>query len=95
MAVKLHRCNLMFIKGGHPCWRVQKALDEASVDYEIVTEPLRRGRRTEVIQKTGQKLVPVIELRMARSSGKTHRSSSPAFARTGCMLSAATRVASA
>lgn len=62
MAVKLHRCSLMFIKGGHPCWRVQKALDDAGVDYEVVKEPLRRGRRTELIQKTGQKLLPAVEL---------------------------------
>lgn len=52
----------MFVKGPHPCWRVQKALDEAGVDYEVVKEPLRRGRRTEIIQKTGQKMLPAIEL---------------------------------
>jgi len=27
MAVKLHRCSLMFVKiDRHPCWKVQKAL---------------------------------------------------------------------
>jgi glutathione S-transferase len=62
MSLKLHRCSLMFVKGPHPCWRVQKALDEAGVDYEVVKEPLRRGRRTEIIQKTGQKMLPAIEL---------------------------------
>ena len=40
MAVKLHRCGNMWIKvKAHPCWRVQKALDDAGVEYEIVKEP--------------------------------------------------------
>jgi glutathione S-transferase len=63
MAVKLHRCSLMFLKGPHPCWHVQKALDEAGVEYEVVKHPpFPRGRRTELIAKTGQKLLPAIEL---------------------------------
>ena len=64
MAVKLHRCSATWVKlSGHPCWRVQKALDEMGVDYEVVTEPwpLRRGR-TAVIQGTGQSALPAIEL---------------------------------
>jgi len=33
MAVKLHRCSLMFVKiDAHPCWRVQKALDEQGIE---------------------------------------------------------------
>ena len=29
MAVKLHRCSNEWVKlSGHPCWKVQKALDE-------------------------------------------------------------------
>ena len=36
MAIKLHRCNNVWVKlGGHPCWRVQKALDEQGVNYEV------------------------------------------------------------
>lgn len=62
MAVKLHRCPLMFIKfDGHACWRVQKALDEQGIDYEVVKEPLRRGARAEVERISGQNVVPVIE----------------------------------
>jgi glutathione S-transferase len=61
MAVKLHRCPTMFVKGPHPCWQVQKALDEAGVPYEVVKGPLMRGRRTEMMEKTGQKLYPAIE----------------------------------
>lgn len=62
MAVKLHRCPTMFIKGPHPCWQAQKALDEAGVEYEIVKGPLRRGQRAEMEEKTGQRLYPAIEL---------------------------------
>ena len=37
--IKLHRCSAMWVKiGGHPCWRVQKALDESGTEYEVVQE---------------------------------------------------------
>lgn len=64
MAVKLHRCGNMWIKlNGHPCWRVQKALDEAGVEYEIVKEPWpSRKARTRVIEGTGESALPAIEL---------------------------------
>ncbi len=62
MALKLHRCSWLWLKvDGHPCWRVQKALDEQGIGYEIVKEPALRGRRTEVIAATGKKQVPAIE----------------------------------
>jgi glutathione S-transferase len=66
MAVKLHRCPTLWIKGPHPCWKVQKALDERGIDYEVVKHPVRRGRRTEYIALTGQKLFPAIELEDGR-----------------------------
>ncbi len=63
MAVRLHRCSATFIRGPHPCWQVQKALDEAGIEYEVVRHPsFPRGKRTDVIALTGQKLLPVIEL---------------------------------
>jgi glutathione S-transferase len=62
MAVKLHRCSLEFIKGPHPCWQVQKALDEAGVPYEKVKHSPLRGRRKDYIALTGQKLLPALEL---------------------------------
>ena len=63
MAVKLHRCSNVWVKiEGHPCWRVQKALDDTGVEYEIVKEPLRKRKRTETVEKTGQNLFPWIEL---------------------------------
>jgi hypothetical protein len=64
MAVKLHRCGNMWAKfGRHPCWAVQKALDEAGVEYDVVKEswPSRKGR-TAVIKGTGQSGLPAIEL---------------------------------
>jgi hypothetical protein len=63
VAVKLHRCSTLWAKAkGHPCWRVQHALDEAGVPYEIVKEtPLLRGRRTAVIAGTGQSKLPAIQ----------------------------------
>lgn len=61
MAVKLHRCSITWIRGPHPCWRVQKALDEAGVPYEVVQHPPRRGKREALEGKSGQRKLPVIE----------------------------------
>jgi hypothetical protein len=37
MAVKLHRCSGTWVKvEEHPCWRVQKALEEQGIEYELV-----------------------------------------------------------
>ena len=63
MKVRLHRCGLTWLKtDAHPCWRVEKALQEAGIEYDVVTEPkLSRDRRTDVIENTGQKMLPAIE----------------------------------
>ena len=62
MAVKLHRCSNEWVKvGGHPCWKIEKALQEMGVEYEIVPGPLRRGKRDEMAEHTGQRLYPAIE----------------------------------
>ena len=62
MAVKLHRCSLVWVKvQGHPCWRVQSALNEQGIDYEVVKGPLSKGKRTAVQKVSGQSLCPVIE----------------------------------
>jgi glutaredoxin len=61
VAVKLHRCTVDWIKGPHPCWRVQKALDEAGIEYEIVREPNSRKKRDRVEEMTGQRKLPFIE----------------------------------
>jgi glutaredoxin len=63
VAVKLYRCGSTWLKlGGHPCWRVQKALDEAGIEYEIVKGPGRRSHRNEIAQLSGQRSYPVIVL---------------------------------
>jgi glutaredoxin len=62
VAVRLHRCPNIWVKlSGHPCWKVQKALDEAGVEYELVKAPLRRGKRDEIERLTGERKLPVIE----------------------------------
>ncbi len=60
IAVKLHRCKNLWVKGPHPCWNVQKALDEAGVNYEVVKEKWF-GDRPETVSRTGQKRFPWIE----------------------------------
>lgn len=62
MAIKLHRCSATFVKiGGHPCWRAQKALDDAGIEYELVLHSGLRFRRPEVVEMTGQRKVPFVE----------------------------------
>jgi glutathione S-transferase len=65
MAVKLHRCSNTWVKiSAHPCWKVQKALDEAGMDYEVVKHPsFPRSKRTAYIELTGgETALPAIEL---------------------------------
>ena len=67
MAVKLHRCSTMWVKiGAHPCWRVQKALDEAGVEYELVKGPVSRSKRDQIVALSGEALFPVIEFEDGR-----------------------------
>jgi glutathione S-transferase len=62
MAIKLHRCKNEWVKiKGHPCWRVQKALDDTGVEYELVKGPVGRGKRDELDRLSGQRIYPVIE----------------------------------
>ncbi len=81
--VKLHRCSNTWVKiGGHPCWKVQKALDEQGIEYEIVKGPLRRGKRDELEKLSGQRQYPVLEL----PDGEVYRAESDEMAariRTG------------
>jgi glutathione S-transferase len=68
MAIKLHRCSNEWVKlSGHPCWRVQKALDEQGIAYELVKGPLRSGKRDELEQLSGQRKYPVIEFEDGRA----------------------------
>jgi hypothetical protein len=79
MAVKLHRCSNVWVKlQGHPCWRVQSALDEQGIEYEVVKGPLRRGKRAEVERLSGQRAYPVIEF----EDGSAYREESKQMAAT-------------
>jgi len=52
----------MWVKiDAHPCWRVQKALDEQGIEYEVVKGPLRSGKREQLDSLSGQRKYPVIE----------------------------------
>ena len=64
MAVKLHRCGGMWVKiDAHPCWRVQKALDESGVEYVVVKHPsFPRSKRADYIKLAGTSMLPAIEL---------------------------------
>ena len=78
MAVKLHRCSNMWVKlGGHPCWRVQQALDAEGIEYEVVAGPWWPGKRTELEQLSGQRKYPVIEF----EDGTTYRAESNEMAK--------------
>ena len=77
MAIKLHRCSNMWVKlSGHPCWKVQKALDEQGIEYEVVTGPLRKSKRDRIEQLSGQRSYPVIEF----EDGSGYRDESSAMA---------------
>jgi len=52
--------------GSHPCWKVQKALDEQAVEYEVVAGPLRPGKRNGLEQLSGQRKYPAIEFEDGR-----------------------------
>ena len=60
--VKLHRCSYTFLHTDmDACWRVQRALDEQGIEYEVVKHGYIKGKRPEVVELSGQKLLPVIE----------------------------------
>jgi len=73
MAVKLHCCSATWLKvDAHPCWRVHKALDEQGIEYEVVTGPLRPGKRDDLEKLSGQRKYPVIEF----DDGRAYREES-------------------
>ncbi len=78
MAIKLHRCSAMWAKvGAHPCHRVQKALDEQGIEYEVVKGPLLPGKRDELERISGQRKYPAIEF----EDGSAYREESAEMAK--------------
>jgi len=43
-----------------PCGRVARQLRATGIQYEEVRVPMRRSRRSEVVELTGQQAVPVL-----------------------------------
>jgi hypothetical protein len=80
MALKLHRCPNIWVKvAGHPCWRVQRELDAAGIDYEIVKGPWpSRSKRVNLERLSGQRLYPVIQF----EDGSVYRQESKDMAAT-------------
>jgi glutathione S-transferase len=79
MAVKLHRCSIMWVKvQAHPCWKVQSALDDAGVEYEVVKNPVSKRKRDDLEKLSGQRQCPVIEF----DDGSVYRDESKAMAET-------------
>lgn len=75
--VKLHRCSWTFLHTDlDACWKVQRALDEQGIDYEIVKHGFGKGPRSELRELSGQRLLPVIEL----ADGSVYRDESDAMA---------------
>ena len=59
VVLTLHRCSTPWRAG--PCWRVEKALREQGIEYEIVRGPLRPSQRVDLERLSGQRFYPVIE----------------------------------
>ena len=82
MAVKLLRCSGQWVKiGGHPCWRVEKALMDMGIEYETVAGaalPWQRDKRAELIEKTGANRYPAIEF----EDGSVYREESSEMEKT-------------
>ena|SRR5436853_7908455 len=81
MAVKLLRCTGQWVKVGHPCWRVEKALIDMGIEYETIAGPAmpwQREQRAELIEKTGGSRYPAIEF----EDGTVYREESKEMERT-------------
>ncbi len=60
--VVLHRCPIAILRGEwHGCHAVQKALEEQGIEHEVRKAPLRKSSRSEVLEASGQPVVPTIE----------------------------------
>ena len=79
MAVKLLRCSGQWVKiKAHPCWKVEKALQDMGIEYERVNLPSGKGNRGDLEAITGQKKYPAIQF----EDGSTYREESKDMERT-------------
>jgi glutathione S-transferase-like protein len=79
MAVKLLRCSGQWVKiKAHPCWKVEKALQDMGIEYERVNLPSGKGNRSDIEAITGQRKYPAIQF----EDGSTYREESKDMERT-------------
>jgi glutathione S-transferase len=77
VAVKLHRCSWTFVRSDHEaCWKVQHALNDQRISYEVVKHGFGKGSRPDVVALSGQRHLPVIEF----EDGSTYRDESAQMA---------------
>lgn len=77
--VKLHRCSWTFLHVDmDACWKVEKELKAKGIPYEVVKHGFGKSDkgRAEVIELSGQKLLPVLEL----PDGEVYRAESDEMA---------------
>ena len=68
--IKLHRCSWTFLHTDRDaCWKLQRALDDQGIDYDIVKHGYGKGERPEAVARSGQRLLPFIEF----ADGETYR----------------------
>jgi hypothetical protein len=61
MPATLHTCPLTWLRiPTHYCYRAERALQGAGLEYVRVTHPLLCGRRVALRDQTGQSLLPVL-----------------------------------
>src|SRR3982074_834345 len=79
MAVKLLRCSGQWVKiKAHPCWKVEKALQDMGIDYERVNLPSGKGNRSDIEAITGRRKSPAIKFQ----DGSPYREESKDMERT-------------
>jgi glutaredoxin len=79
MAVKLLRCSGQWVKiKAHPCWRVEKALQDMGIDYEAVHLPTSRRKRDQIESLSGQSKYPAIQF----DDGNVYRAESKEMEQT-------------
>jgi len=77
MPIKIHRCHWGWLKFDI-CTRVQNALDDMGIEYELVFHPISRRKREGIVELSGQRYYPVIEF----EDGSIYREDSKVMAAT-------------
>jgi hypothetical protein len=77
MAIKLHRCRFTWVPFD-TCNRVQRALDDEGIAYELAIHPWVPWKRDEIVELSGQRYYPVIEF----ENGSIYRDDSRNMAET-------------